>query len=192
VSLQIRKVLTTVEETRIEGGAPDGEPLRKAVACAVIANPYAGHALAADLSDLVDGSAALGTLLGGLAADALGVPAESYGKAALVGTDGEQEHANACITTAFGEKLREAIGGGTAWLSSVTKRCAAGTAVDVPLAYRDEIWVRSHYDAITTSVPDAPLPGELVVICALASRARLHARLGGKTKEEADAEAGAG
>jgi hypothetical protein len=192
VELRIRKVLTTVEETRSEGGLPDGDPLRKAVACAVIANPYAGHPLEADLSELVDGSAALGTLLGGLAIEALGVPAESYGKAALVGLNGEQEHANACITTAFGERLREAIGGGTAWLSSVTKRCAAGTPVDVPLAYRDEIWVRSHYDAITTSVPDAPLPGELIVICALASRSRLHARLGGKTKEEAAAEAASG
>lgn len=192
MELVIRKVLTTVEETRTEGGASDGDPLRKAVACAVIANPYAGRPLEADLSELVDGSAALGTLLGGLAAEALGVPAESYGKAALVGLEGEQEHANACITTAFGERLREAIGGGTAWLSSVTKRCAAGTSVDVPLAFRDEIWVRSHYDAITTSVQDAPLPREIVVICALASRGRLHARLGGKTKEEAAAEAAGG
>jgi hypothetical protein len=191
VELEVRKVVTTVEETRVEGGAPDGEPLRKAVACAVIANPYADRPLEADLSELVDGSAALGTLLGGLAAEALGAPAESYGKAALVGTEGEQEHANACITTAFGERLREAIGGGSAWLSSVTKRCAAGTPVDVPLAYKDEIWVRSHYDAITVSVADAPLPGELVVICAVASRGRLHARLGGKTKEEVTAERGA-
>ena len=70
-------------------------------------------------------------------------------------------------------------------MCSVSKRCAAGTPVDVPLACKDEIWVRSHYDAITVMVPDAPLPDEIVVICAVASRGRLHARLGGMTRQEA-------
>lgn len=72
-----------------------------------------------------------------------------------------------------------------AWLPSVSKRCSAGTSVDVPLCFKDDVWVRSHYDAITMCVPDAPLPDEIVVICGVASRGRLNARLGGKTKDEA-------
>ena len=106
---------------------------------------------------------------------------ESYGKAALVGLAGEQEHAVACITSPFGDALRQAMGGGRAWVSSFTKRCAAGEAVDVPLAYKDEIWVRSHYDGITVRVPDAPGHGEIVVIAAVASGGRMHERLGGMT-----------
>src|SRR5260221_12338967 len=158
-----------------------------AAAWAVVATPYAARPLARELTEIVEGSAELGTLLGARVLEALGTTVESYGKAALVGVGGEQEHANACITTAFGNALREAVGGGAAWLSSVTKRCGPGASVDVPLAYKDDIWVRSHYDAITVTVEDAPHPDELVIICAVASRGRLHARLGGRTKEEAAA-----
>jgi hypothetical protein len=189
--MNVRKILTVVEEVLTEGGEPDGEPLRKAAALAVIRNPYVGRPLAPDLDELIEPSVELGRMLGERLTAALEAPVESYGKAALVGLAGEQEHANACITSAFGDPLREAVGGGKAWLSSVTKRCHAGESVDVPLAFKDEIWVRSHYDAITVRVQDAPLPDEIVVICAVASRGRLHARLGGKTKEQALQEIGA-
>jgi hypothetical protein len=188
VTFALRKVLTFAEQVHADCGKSDGGPLLRVATAAVFANPFAGQAPVEDLSALVEGSAALGTLLGRLAAQALNAPVESYGKAALVGTAGEQEHANACITTAFGDQFREAVGGGRAWISSVTKRCGPGTRVDVPLAYKDDIWVRSHYDTLTITVEDAPLSDELVVICAVASRGRLHARLGGKTKEEADSE----
>lgn len=181
----LRKVVTVVEEVIAEGGAAATPPLRKAAAMGVIANPYAGIALVDDLSELVGPSAELGALLGQRAAAALGLPVESYGKAALVGTAGEQEHAVACITTPFGDALRAAVGGGDAWISSFSKRCAPGESVDVPLAYKDEIWVRSHYDGITVRVPDAPAPGEIVVIAAVASGGRVHERLGGMTLAEA-------
>src|SRR5581483_4461035 len=114
MSLSVRRVGTLVEEIRTEGGASDGEPLRKAAAWAVIANPYAGRALVPELTEIVAGSGEVGALLGRLAVEALAAPVESYGKAALVGTNGEQEHANACITTVFGNALREAVGGGRA------------------------------------------------------------------------------
>jgi amino acid synthesis protein len=185
-ALEVRKVLTIVEEIRTEGGRSDPSgPLVKAAALAVIRNPYAGRAVVADLDELVGPSPELGALLGERVAGALGRPVESYGKGALVGAAGEQEHAVACITTPFGNAFREAVGGGRAWLSSITKRCAPGEIVDVPLAYKDEIWVRSHYDGITVRVPDAPLPEEIVVIAAVASGPRLHERLGGMTKAEA-------
>jgi hypothetical protein len=187
VSLVIRKLLTVVEEIRMEAGMPDGEPLIKAVAAAVVENPYAGRPFSGPLDELVDPSEELGRLLGERAAAAVGGRVESYGKAALVGTAGEQEHAVAVKTSVMGKAFRDAIGGGTSWLPSVSKRCAPGAAVDVPLCSKDDIWVRSHYDSITVSVPDAPLPGEIVLLVAVASRGRLHARLGGMTAAEAAA-----
>jgi hypothetical protein len=86
---------------------------------------------------------------------------------------------------AFGTEVRDAVGDASAWVSSVSKRCAAGTPVDVPLACKRDIWVRSHYDAFTVVVADAPLPDEIVVVFAVASRARLHERVGGPTYEQA-------
>ena len=183
MSLVIRKIVTAYEEVFLEGGRRDGEPLRKAAAAAVVANPYAGHPFAEDLSELVGPSAELGRELGTRAAALLGVPVDSYGKAALAGDGCEQEHAVALKTSVFGDAFREAIGGATAWLPSVSKRCAPGASVDVPLCYKDEVWVRSHYDAVTVQIPDAPLTGELVLVVGVASRGRLNARLGGKTKE---------
>jgi len=184
-ALEIRKVHTFVEETRHEGGRSDGPPLLKAAAAVVFENPYAGRPWSEDLSLLVEPSAEIGRLLGERVSAALGVPVESHGKAALVGTAGEQEHGVACKTSVAGDAFREAAGTGRAWLPSVSKRCAPGTAVDVPLCFKDEIWVRSHYDSMTVLLPDAPLATEIAVIFAVASRGRLNARLGGMTKEEA-------
>jgi hypothetical protein len=185
MSLAVRKVFSFYEETLTEGGRSDGDPLRKAVVGCVIANPFAGEAYAEDLSALVDPSAELGQMLGERAVSVLGAPVDSYGKASLVGVAGEQEHAIACVTSTFGDALRDAIGGATAWLPSVSKRCAPGTVVDVPICFKDEIWVRSHYDTVSITVHDGPLPDEIVVLVGVASRGRLNARLGGKSKDEA-------
>jgi len=188
--LEIRKLQVVVEETRHAAGRPGRTPLRKVVAMAVVANPLAGQGFVDDLSPLVEPSAALGRDLGEQALAALGTAPESYGKAAICGVGGEQEHANACLTSAFGNAFRDAIGGGKAWITSATKVGGPGTPIDVPLAFKDELWVRSHYDAIEVRVPDAPLPDEIVVIAAVANRGRLHARLGGMTADEAREAAG--
>jgi Amino acid synthesis len=183
--MDIRKLVVHLEEVRAEGGRGDAAgPLRKVAALAVIPNPYAGRAWSGTLEELVEPSGALAAELAAAALAVLGEPVEGYGKAALVGLDGEQEHANACITGVFGDALRAAVGGGKAWLPSVTKRVPAGAGVDIPVCYKDAIWVRSHYDAVTVAVPDAPLAGELVVGLALTNRGRLNARLGGLAKEE--------
>lgn len=192
MSLAIRKVVTVVEETRHEGGRSDGEPLRKAATAVVMRNPLAGRPYQEDLGELIEPSGELGKLIGARCAEALGAPVESHGKAVLVGTAGEQEHGNAVKTTTFGDPFRAAFGGGRAWLPSTTKRCAPGASVDVPLCFKDEIWVRSHYDTITVAIADAPAPDEIVLIGAVASRGRLNARLGGKTKEQALADLGDG
>ena len=184
--LAIRKTWLIIEDTATSAGRADPSgPLRKVAACAVLANPFAGQGYVEDLSPLVEASRAVGTQLGQMALAALASPAQSYGKAAIAGMAGEQEHANACLTSAFGDCFREAIGGGKAWITSASKVGGPGTPIDVPLAFKDELWVRSHYDAIEARVPDAPAADEIVVIAALANRGRLNARLGGMTREAA-------
>lgn len=183
--LIIRKTFAVVDETRLVADRSDGVPLRKVAVCAVVKNPLAGKGFVEDLSPLVDASQQLGTWLGAEAARLLGEPVESYGKGGLVGVDGEQEHINAALTTIFGNALRDAVGGGKAWITSVTKVGVPGVTIDIPLAYKDEIWVRSHYDAVEVRIPDAPHPDELVVIAAVANRGRINARVGGMTVEQA-------
>ena len=103
----------------------------------------------------------------------------SYGKAAVIGLAGEQEHGNAMLTTTFGNVMREAAGGGKAWISSFTKRAAPGATIDIPFAHKDALYVRSHYDGISITLHDAPLPDEIALICAYATRGRPNHRVGG-------------
>ncbi len=181
----IRKTFAQVEEIRSSAGRTDNnKPLRKVAVCAVMENPYANQGYVEDLSEIVKTSKEVGQMLGEEATRLLGAPVESYGKAGLVGTAGEQEHINAALTSVFGNAFRDAIGGGDAWITSVTKPSTAGTVIDVPTAYKDEVWVRSHYDAMEVRIPDAPHPNEIVVIAAVTNRGRLNARVGGMTVEE--------
>ncbi|OGA53795.1 MAG: peptide synthetase, partial [Betaproteobacteria bacterium RIFCSPLOWO2_12_FULL_62_58] len=179
MQLHIRSFHTFVEHKIVEAGKRADVPLRKVAAIAVIENPYAGTYVE-NLKPLIDASEDLGRQLTQLAVRALEpYPAESYGKAAIVGTAGEQEHANAVLTTTFAEPLRKAIGGGRAWITSFTKRAGAGTSIDIPLAYKDALYVRSHYDGMTIMLPDSPQADEIAVIVCLANRGRLNARVGG-------------
>jgi hypothetical protein len=174
-----------VQEIEHDGGPRSREPLVKAACAVVIRNPFAGrHVL--DISELTAPSAALGAEMGRRAVALLGGRAvQSYGKGGIAGTAGEQEHVVACITTVFGNALRDAIGGGKAWISSVSKTGAAGTLIDIPLAYKDELYVRSHYDAMTIAAPDAPRPDELLICVGVATGGRPHQRVGGMTVAEA-------
>ncbi|ULR47862.1 amino acid synthesis family protein [Streptomyces deccanensis] len=183
MTLRIRKILTVREETRSEGGQDADRPLVKAAAIAVLSNPYAGRPYSDDLAAITDDNYELGRLLASTAAETLGLEVEGYGKASLVGADGEIEHGVAHKIGEFGKGVRDAVGG-EAWISSVSKRCGPGVQVDVPLAHKDEVWVRSHYDAFTLFVPDAPLADEVAVIVAVSSRGRLNDRVGGMTVED--------
>ena len=177
---EVRGWYSTVQEVRHDGGEP-GEPLIKAAVGVVFRNPYLGK-FDPDLSGLIDPSPSIGHALGERAVALLGGrPCQSYGKGGIVGTSGEQEHVVACVTTGFGNALREAVGGGEAWISSVTKSASAGTSIDIPLAHKDELYIRSHYDAITFCAPDAPRPDEILICVAVASGPRVHERVGGKT-----------
>jgi hypothetical protein len=176
---QVRKWITRTEEVWHDGGAPLAEPLLKAAVGVLLHNPFAG-AYTADLGPLIAPSPGLGTELGRRARALLGDRAvESYGKGGIAGVAGEQEHVVACITTPFGDALREAIGGGAAWISSASKVASAGTAIDIPLAHKDALYVRSHYDALTVAVPDGPRPDELLILVAVAGGGRPHSRVGG-------------
>jgi len=181
MGFHIRKWYLQIEDTLANetGRAADGNPLRKIVIAAAIRNPHAGR-FVEDLSDIVTASKPLGEEFGRrLIAAAAGEPIESYGKACIVGTSGEYEHGNAFLTTAFANPVRDAVGGGKAWVPSTGKRAGPGTPIDVPLAHKDALYVRSHYDTVTVTFGDAPAPDEVVVIYAFATRSRLHARLGG-------------
>ena len=182
---RVRKWFGLVEEIEHEGGAPAHPPLLKAVSAAVIHNPCAGRHHE-DLDPLVEPSAALGSELARRGLALLGGRAtEGYGKGGIAGTAGEQEHAVACVTTPFGDALREGVGGGEAWISSATKVGGPGVSIDVPLAYKDALFVRSHYDAVTFAIPDAPRADEIVVAVALSTGGRVHHRVGGLSKEDA-------
>lgn len=185
--LEIRKWIGFREEVWRVGGETADQPLVKAVAGVLLRNPFASR-YSEELSALIRPSRLLGSKLGALSKSLLGgIPIESYGKGGIAGTSGEQEHVVACITSVFGDAFRESIGGGDAWISSVTKVDGPGATIDIPLAFKDDIWVRSHYDAITVNVADGPKPDELFICVGVASRGRIGSRVGGLSKEDSKA-----
>jgi hypothetical protein len=182
--LNIRKIVTVSEEIMSDGGRAAARPLRKVAAIAVIDNPFAGR-FVDDLSPLIDAGEELGGLLSRKAMEALGAPAESYGKAAVVGENGELEHAAALLHPKLGAPLRAAVGGGKAIIPSAKKLGGPGTTIDVPLHFKDAVFVRTHYDAMEVRVADAPRAGEIVLVIAVTDGGRPHARVGGLTIAEA-------
>ncbi|WP_297296177.1 amino acid synthesis family protein [uncultured Methylovirgula sp.] len=184
MDIQIRKVATIVEDHFYEAGRRADKPLRKVASVMVLKNPYAGRYVE-DLSELTEASIGLGKKMGAQALAALGgIPVEAYGKAGIVGLNGETEHANALLTTVFANPIRDAIGGGDAWISSVTKIAGPGALVDVPMNSIDDVYIRSHYGTMSLALPDAPLPDEIALIFCFATGGRLNARVGGLTIED--------
>ncbi|MEI6159641.1 MAG: amino acid synthesis family protein, partial [Roseococcus sp.] len=146
----IRKILTSVEETRLEMGREVSPPIRRAIAAMVLKNPFAGRYVE-DLSELIEASVPLGAELAARAIAALGIPGDqvqSFGKAAIVGEDGELEHAAALLHPKMGAPVRSALGKGPALIPSAKKRGGPGTPIDIPLGHKDAAFVRSHFDAI--------------------------------------------
>ncbi len=189
---KIRKIVTLVEEVRSEVGRAVDPPTRRAAAIAVIANPFAGRYVE-DLSDLMAIGSELGELLAARAVAALGIAgdtAESYGKAALVGEDGELEHAAAILHPSMGGPVRAAVGRGAALIPSAKKRGGPGATLDVPLGHKDAAFVRSHFDAMEVRVADAPRAGEILVVIAITDSGRPLPRVGGLAKQDIKGEDG--
>ena len=182
----IRKLLIVVEQTLEEAGQALAPPVRKAAAIAVISNAFAGR-YETDLTPLVETGASLGAELGRRAVEALGIApgdVHSYGKAAIVGEDGELEHAAALLHPKLGAPLRDAVGGGAALVPSAKKRGGMGAAIDVPLGHKDAAFVRSHFDAMEIRVPDAPRRDEIVVAVVVTDSGRPLPRIGGLQAHE--------
>jgi Amino acid synthesis len=188
----IRKIVVQVDETHAEMGEAVKPPTRRAVALAVIANPFAGR-FERDLSKLTEIGVELGDLLTKRCLAALNIrpdQAESFGKAAIVGEGGELEHAAAILHPKMGTPVRAALGKGPALIPSSKKMGGLGTAIDVPLGHKDAAYVRSHFDAVEARVSDAPRRGEIVVAIAVTDSGRPHPRIGGLTKHEIKGEDG--
>jgi hypothetical protein len=181
MAIKLRKLIVQVDETRIEMGQAIDPPVRRAVAIAVIENPYAGR-YEPKLDALIEAGEELGGLLGKKCVEALGIApgaAQSYGKAAIVGEAGELEHAAAVLHPKLGAPLRAAVEKGAALVPSAKKMGTLGTAIDVPLGHKDAAYVRSHFDAIEARVSDAPRANEIVVAVAVTAGGRPLPRIGG-------------
>jgi hypothetical protein len=192
MSAKIRKIMVVVEETLTEMGRTVTPPTRRAAAVAVIENPFAGRYVE-DLSELIAIGEELGGLLAQKAVDALGIDgakAESYGKAALVGENGELEHAAALLHPKMGAPVRKVLGKGAALIPSSKRRGGMGAELDIPLGHKDAAFVRSHFDGMQVSVADAPRANEIVVAVAVTDSGRPLPRVGGLTTAEIKGEDG--
>lgn len=192
MTARIRKIAIFLDETHMEAGQPIAPPTRRACAVAVIANPFAGRHVD-DLEPLMEIGAELGGLLGERAVAALGITpaqAESYGKAALVGENGELEHAAAILHPRLGAPLRKAVEKGAALVPSNKKMGGMGAPLDVPLGHKDAAYVRSHFDGMEVRINDAPRADEILVAVAVTDSGRPLPRVGGLTHEEAEGKDG--
>jgi hypothetical protein len=175
--VEARKIVVTTETVYAEAGKAAPRPVTRAVGIAVIRNPYAGR-FVQDLSPLFDTGAQIAERLMPELVKALSGKAVAYGKAAIIGVNGEIEHAAALLHPKMGKPIRAAIGGGEAIIPSTTKVAAAGAIVDVPLGNKDNVWAFDEIDTVSVSVADAPRPDEIVVVIALSDGGRPDPRVG--------------
>jgi hypothetical protein len=189
---QIRTIYTVVEETHADGALTLKTPTRKAACAVVFKNPFAGKYVE-DLSLLIEWSKDLGNMLTQRAVAALGIApdkVQSYGKAAIAGSQGEREHCAALMHPALGTPIRANVGGGKALLPSAKKVGYPGCPIDLPLGHKDAAYVRSHFDAMEIRVPDAPRGDELVLIVGVTDSGRPAPRVGGLTVDQITGEDG--
>jgi hypothetical protein len=178
--VEIRRIVVQVEETHAVAGRPLAAPTRKVVAAAVVRNPFAGRYVE-DLAELVDLGAEVAALLGQRAAAALAAAdpdakVNAYGKGAIVGLDGELEHAAAVLHPRFGAPVRAVVGGGASIIPSTKIIAGAGTPLAMPIINKDDIWSFDEMDAAVIAVPDAPRPDEILICVVLAAGGRPGAR----------------
>ena len=181
--IQIRKRSLTVETVFHEGGPPPAVPLKLAAACAVIRNPYAGR-YEENLLPFMAELRGLGTLLAQELVDTLGRDqVEVYSKAAIVGVNGELEH-GAVWHEAGGWAMREVLGQPKAIVPAAKAVAGTGYRLMVPLHYIHAAYVRSHFNTFEVGIQDAPRPDEILFALVMGTGGRVHARLGGLTKDQ--------
>lgn len=182
----LRKVVVHAEDILIEGGRPVAKTYRVVAVAAVLRNPWAGRGFVEDLKPEIDRIAPrLGEVLVPRLIEVMGGAdkVEAYGKAAVVGTAGEIEHASALIhTLRFGNQLRQAVVG-KSYLSFTNKRAGPGCSVDIPLKHINAEGTRSHFLTTTFTIADAPGPDEIVVALGASASGRPHHRIGDRYED---------
>jgi len=183
---EIRKTVTYIEDTLIEGGRAAPRPLKLFAAAAVLRNPWAGRGFVADLKPEIHAIApVLGELLTAeiLRVAGSGAAVEGYGKAAIVGTAGEVEHASALIhTLRFGNRYRQAVGA-KSYLAFTNVRGGPNAPILVPLMHKHDEGMRSHYLTVQFAISDAPAPDEIVVALGASIGGRPHHRIGDRYQD---------
>jgi hypothetical protein len=175
--LHIRRTLLLRDTVASDMGKPLAHPIVRAVAMAVIVNPFAGRYVE-DLTELFEAGRSIGERLMPELVRLLAGSAVSYGKGAIVGVNGEFEHGGACIHPMLGKPMRAGVGGGKAVIPSNVKVAPCGASLDLPLTHKDDSWSFDHFDTVTVAMPDAPRPEEIVVVLAIADGGRPHPRCG--------------
>ena len=175
--MEIRRLVVTKDVVYSEAGKKAPRPITRAIACAVIANPFAGRHVE-DLTPLFDTGAQVAELVMPQLVALLGGKPESYGKGAIVGVNGDLEHAAAICHPKMGKPMRAALGGGEAIIPSTQRVAAAGASLDLPLGHKDNVWSFDHFETVTVSVADAPRPDEIVVVIGIADGGRVNPRVG--------------
>lgn len=185
MSFEIRKIATFRETTYIEGGKAGDKPVTMVGVAAVVTNPWSGRGFVEDLSpEIRSGCSELGELIVKHILDEIGSEQiEAYGKAAVVGAEGEIEHASAIIhTLRFGNHYREAVGA-KSYLSFTNKRGAPGSSIQIPMMHKDDEGFRSHYITLEMRIEDAPRANEIVVALGASDGGRLHPRIGNRYQD---------
>lgn len=183
MAFNIRKICTYIEETRIEGGKVGDKPVTMAAVAAVIENPWHGKGFVENLRpEITEHCSDLGALIVDKLASVMGGAQniEAYGKAAVVGMEGEIEHASAVIhTLRFGNHYREAVDA-KSYLSFTNKRGSGGTSIQIPMMHKDDEGLRSHYVTLEMKIEDAPAANEIVVVLGASDGGRVHPRIGNR------------
>ncbi|UUM29676.1 amino acid synthesis family protein [Vibrio japonicus] len=183
MAFNIRKICTYIEETRIEGGKVGDKPVTMAAVAAVIENPWHGKGFVENLRpEITEHCSDLGALMVDKLVGVMGGAEniEAYGKAAVVGMEGEIEHASAVIhTLRFGNHYREAVDA-KSYLSFTNKRGSGGTSIQVPMMHKDDEGLRSHYITLEMKIEDAPAANEIVVVLGASDGGRVHPRIGNR------------
>jgi hypothetical protein len=180
MQIDVRKIVMGLEEINHDGGAPLVKPIGKGWIGAVVKNPYAGRYVP-DITPMMDALKPLGLdcskrLVAALGGDAKRI--EAYGKGAIVGSAGEIEH-SALWHVPGGYAMREVLGQALAIVPSAVKVAAIGASIDLPTHHKDACYVRSHFDAMTAMIPDAPRADEIAFFLTMSTGGRPHARVGG-------------
>ena len=183
-AVDVRRLVCTVEDTWHENGPRLAVPRQRGSLAAIVKNPYAGRYVE-DIQPMMEALKPLGLAMARRLVEALGGASriESYGKGALIGLAGETEHA-ALWHVPGGYGMRDLLEGSHAIVPSTSRIGAAGTSIDIPLHHRVAAYVRSHFDTLEVRVADAPRPDEMLLVIAMATGARPHARVGGLRVDE--------